>query len=236
MRNSYKNKYPGRIINKICFTSLNIYNTGVKFTDRVLDIGGGNGVLASFLKKNGFKDVTCIDLFCEKPLVNNIKYYQCELTDLPDEQYDFIMMNCSFEHMDNPHEILEKTRRVLSDNGVCLIKIPVIGKNEAWRLYGVNWVNLDAPRHCFLYSPEGMYSLCKQHGLRVEKVMFHSAYDFLYQSQMYAETELSLCEIQDLFSKVNRKERKRLYRKGRRLDAEGKGDHAWFYIKKDDVI
>lgn len=231
MKDMWKNVYPNRLVNRLAHTSLSIFNSGAQFTDRVLDVGGGNGILASFLKKNGFEDVTCIDLYADTPAYDNINFRKCTVMDIDDcEKYDLILMNWAFEHMDNPHEVLGKVKTILSRKGLCLIKIPVLG-NEAWNRYRENWTGIDAPRHYFLYSPHTVEWMCGEHGLKVHKVLFHSDYDFLFLSKMYQCSSLSLSDIHQEFQKLPGK-KKRWYRKlSKSLDDKKQGDTAWFYIR-----
>ena len=149
-----------------------------------------------------FNDVTCIDLYADTPAYDNLDFRKCTVMDIDDhEKYDLILMNWAFEHMDHPHEILEKVKFILSQKGLCLIKIPVLG-NKAWNMYRENWTGIDAPRHYFLYSPFTLEWLCGEHGLQVEKVLFHSDYDFLFLSKMYQCSSLSLYEIHQEFQKL----------------------------------
>jgi len=50
--------------------------------------------------------------------------------------------------MPNPRNVFEKISGLLSDEGTLLIRIPVMDC-FAWKEYGVNWFQLDAPRHFF---------------------------------------------------------------------------------------
>lgn len=57
------------------------------------------------------------------------------------------MFHHSFEHIADPFETLCSVRRLLS-SGTCLIRIPIVD-SWAWENYGVNWIQIDAPRHFF---------------------------------------------------------------------------------------
>lgn len=61
----------------------------------------------------------------------------------------------SFEHMTNPHEVMDSLGRLLAPKGVARIEIPVF-PNIAFDMFGVNWFQLDAPRHIFLYGKKSM--------------------------------------------------------------------------------
>ena len=71
-------------------------------------------------------------------------------------QFELIMFHHCFEHMEQPFGILEKVYSILRDkNSYCMIRIP-ISTCYAFERYNENWVQLDAPRHFFLHSPNSM--------------------------------------------------------------------------------
>lgn len=220
-----------RTLGRCANLSFSLYGTRTKFNDRILDVGAGNGFLASFLAKNGYRHITAIDLFCDKSPFHNIRFLNCEICDLgDDESYDLIMFNSSFEHMKNPHEVFEKARTLLSDRGTLLIKVPVISA-MAWKKYGIFWYQIDAPRHYFLYSPKSMNYLCKMHGLKIYKVMHYSGEKQEFISKCYKETQMSFSDALDAYSDLNFYEKIRWRRTARNLDRKGNGDTAWFYIR-----
>jgi len=70
---------------------------------------------------------------------------------LPDSQkFDLIISNHSFEHISDQLETLLKVRKILSENDVCLIRMPVKAE-YIWNRYGANWVKIDAPRHFLIH-------------------------------------------------------------------------------------
>src|SRR5256885_2327700 len=68
-----------------------------------------------------------------------------------DGSWNMVMFNHSFEHLPEPVQVLRRVARLLSPDGVCVIRIPVAG-SYAWRRYREDWVQLDAPRHLFLHT------------------------------------------------------------------------------------
>ena len=118
----------------------------------------------------------------------------CQITDLSSRpQYELITMNSSFEHMNNPREVLSKVKELLSNNGLCLIKIPLMGL--AFELYHENWYQIDAPRHYYLYTVKAMRILCEEVGLEIKSIMYDSTGGQFYISEEYRETDLDLQEI-----------------------------------------
>ncbi len=219
-----------RLFAKTAVLSKSVYASKANFYDSIIDVGGGNGLLASFLKKNGFLDVTCIDKFCSEPLTDKIKFRQCGIEDLSDEKkYDLILFESSFEHMEHPHEVIEKIRKILSKDGKCLIKIPVMD-SKAWSIYRENWYQIDAPRHYFLYSVRALRWMCKQHGLKVNKVIYFSGSGQFFTSKWYHDSDLSFQEINQKYTELSWQEKRKYELMARQADESHTGDTAWFYI------
>ena len=78
----------------------------------------------------------------------------------------------------------EKITRLLSDNGVCLLRIPV-KSDYIWQRYGVDWVQLDAPRHFFLHTMRSLRLLAEKSGLRIEDSVFDSTEFQFWGSEQY---------------------------------------------------
>lgn len=92
----------------------------------------------------------------------------------PDElegEYDFVMLHHSLEHMSDQFAAFGHLRRLLKPSGKLLVRIPLAG-GLAWRRYGVDWVQLDAPRHLYLHTERSIRVLADQTGLKVERVIY----------------------------------------------------------------
>jgi hypothetical protein len=94
------------------------------------------------------------------------------------------MMHHAFEHMPEPHRVLDDVASRLVDHGVVLVRIPVLG--HGWRTYGVHWVELDAPRHLYLHSRQSFEELVRRHGFDVVDVSFDSTEMEIWGSEQYA--------------------------------------------------
>jgi hypothetical protein len=91
-----------------------------------------------------------------------------------DGRYDWITMHHTFEHIPDPRATLRSCRRLLSDRGKVLIRIPIMGQ-AAWRRYGTNWVQIDAPRHLVLYTPRSLREIAESEGFRVDQMFYDSS-------------------------------------------------------------
>ncbi len=100
------------------------------------------------------------------------------------EEFDLILFDHSFEHLIDQSEILNKVHDLLSPDGTCIIAMPV--KNDyIWDIYGVNWVQIDAPRHILLHTRESFDILLGKIGLKIQEVIYDSDEFFFYGSEQY---------------------------------------------------
>lgn len=203
--------------------------THIRKKDTVLDVGCGSGRWLDQMAEAGFSNLYGIDKYSDIDSKHRWEYRRGELWEAKKLKYDFITFHHSFEHMDKPVEMLSYVKELLAEKGVCIIRIPVFGK-RAWKEYGVNWYQIDAPRHYFLYSEKAIRYLCKKAGLKVCAVVFDSDYRQFAYSEKYRDTELSLYEIADKgFSSVKVK---KWEKEAERLNKVKDGDQAIFYIRK----
>jgi len=157
----------------------------LKYSSDILDVGCGAGLLLLELNKLGFNKLTGIDPFIDKDV-----YHPCGVQVLKksihelDKQFDVIMLNHSFEHMDNPHETFDQFYKFLKPDGRLLIRIPVVD-SFCWRKYGVSWFQLDAPRHFFLHTVKSISILAKDHGFDISSIEYDSNASQFYGSEKY---------------------------------------------------
>lgn len=154
----------------------------------VLDVGCGQGNFLNYLKLGGFKDLTGIDLFMnEENMIYDFNFIQSSLEDFKtSRKFDLILSNHSFEHMDNQLINLKCFENLVSNDGLILLRIPV--KSEfVWETFGVNWYQIDAPRHLFLHTIKSLEILCSKTNLIIEDIIFDSSYLLFTNSQKYSK-------------------------------------------------
>lgn len=141
----------------------------------ILDVGCGDGKFLSILKKGGFKDLTGIDLFIDdENKQKGITILKTSLEDFkPKKKYDVIISNHALEHMDNQLKNLKCFKNLVKKDGIIVIRIPIKTK-PVWDKYGVNWFQIDAPRHFFLHTVESFKILCDKSNLVIENMIFDS--------------------------------------------------------------
>jgi len=215
--------------------SLRQFDLGLNFQSRILDFGCGAGKLLNLLNGFGFRRLTGADAFIEHDIIypNGVKIYKRPLAEL-EPAFDLVMLHHSFEHLPNPLETLLEIHRLLENGGFCLIRITVAA--FAWEKYGVNWVQLDPPRHLFIHTEKSLRLLAEKAGFTVERVICDSEEFQFWASEYYAK-DIAMNErnwFNGNFSESIFTERQFLEWKAQaaRLNAENKGDQACFYLRK----
>lgn len=205
------------------------YNTSI------LDVGCGNGNNFLYpLYEAGFHNVSGCDLFINEDIKykNGLNIYKSELADMHGE-YDMICFNHSFEHISTPLETLQKTFELLPKGGCCIIRIPT-SSSYVWKYYGVNWFQLDAPRHYFLHSIESIQYLVDQTNFVLEDYVFDSTHHQFTNSERY-KRDITLREkvYRSAWGRLHFVFQKIIYKiKTRRLNKQNCGDQATFYLRK----
>lgn len=200
---------------------------GVDEKTSILDIGSGKGFLLNMLHVFGYENLTGIDPYIDRDVFyeNGVRILKKEIYDL-DKQYDFVMLHHAFEHIADPHKSIGRLSEIVTDNGRILIRIPVVD-GYAWRKYQMNWFQVDAPRHLFLYSVKSMRMLAEEHGLEIESVIYDSEYRQFTISERYVKG-ISVSEM----SSPGMWEKYRYKRKAAQLNSSQDGDQACFILRK----
>lgn len=206
-----------------------------KYT-RILDVGCGSGKLLFALRELGYSRVLGVDPFLSSGIIydNGLVIKNCKLSEVGGE-YDLIMFHHSFEHVPDPLATLREVVELLSPNGCCYLRVPIVS-SFAWEHYGVNWAQLDAPRHFYLHSCESMRMLCDRVGLSIQNVTYDStAFQFWASEQISKDIPLR-DPRSDILSKENSPvtagELAEMEARAGRLNAEGRGDQACFLIRR----
>ncbi|HEX7288183.1 MAG TPA: class I SAM-dependent methyltransferase, partial [Candidatus Angelobacter sp.] len=146
---------------------------------RILDVGGGSGQLARQLRESGFPHAYSIDLFTSAETAYSRKGTLSEV----EGAWDRIMFHHSLEHMPDQVKALAEARQRLAPEGQCLVRTPVA--SWAWKNYGMNWVQLDCPRHLSIHTSESMEQAARLAGLTVAKTVYDSSAFQFWGSELY---------------------------------------------------
>ena len=213
-----------------------ISRMGVNYNSRILDVGCGAGNLLYSLNETGFKNLVGVDPYINEEVIDGqVKILKKTIHELSGSQkFDLIISNHSFEHISDQLETLVKVSKILSENGVCLIRMPV--KTEyIWNRYGVNWVQIDAPRHFFIHTIKSFTYLAKKAGLVIKDITFDSTEFLFWGSEQYkrgiplrAEDSYSVNPKKSIFTA----KQIRAFRKlAKELNKNNQGDQAAFYLR-----
>ncbi len=205
---------------------------------RILDVGcGAGGMLIDFYNE-GFSDLTGLDPFIEEDLhyADNLNVLKGRIEDAGGT-FDLILFNHSFEHIPEQKETLRVVHEKLANNGLALICVP-LSSSFAWREYGTDWVQLDAPRHLFLHSIKSMELISKEAGFKIDAIAYESdSFQFLGSEQYKRDIPLldSRSYKVSLEGSIFTERDVATYeRRAKELNAVGDGDQACFHLRKAD--
>jgi SAM-dependent methyltransferase len=160
----------------------------VKKTDRILEVGCGNGGYLFKLYELGYPQLHGIDPYMspEDEREHPFPLERKSLLDLSPASapFDVILMGHTLEHIAQQRETVKLLREVLSPTGIALIRIPMI-PCYAWDHYGTDWVQLDAPRHFFLHTRQSLQMLADAADLKIDDIAYDSNSFQFWGSEQY---------------------------------------------------
>jgi SAM-dependent methyltransferase len=147
-------------------------------TIHVLDVGGGTGWLLNVIKELD-KRVTITQVVDIDPDAGTIaasnghRYFEGKLEDfVTEEKFHLVLMLNLIEHVANPLEVLQKSDRLLHQNGVLLIKTPNTRSWDARLFRRGYWGGLHCPRHWVIFSEKSFRLLLPSTKLHIDKLKY----------------------------------------------------------------
>jgi len=211
-------------------------HVGLTRDARVLEVGCGSGTLLYTLRNFGMTNLLGVDAFLPDDVTydNGLRILRRELDDV-EGTWDLVMFNHSLEHMPDQIGTMQTVSRLLAPGGTCLVRVPTVS-SYAWEHYGVNWVQLDAPRHLYLHSVESIGLLAASAGLTLARTLYDSTELQFWGSEQYAKdvplrSERSWSERPER-SLFTPGEIKAYRKRAQQLNREGRGDQAAFILTK----
>ena len=140
----------------------------------LLDVGSGTGYFASFMQERGWT-VTGIELddrareySIDKFRINALP--PAEIKSIGDRSVDTVTFWHVLEHLYSPSEWMTEVKRILKDEGRCIIALPNIDSADAW-WFGSRWAALDVPRHLWHFSPSAFVTFASNNGFGCERII-----------------------------------------------------------------
>jgi predicted SAM-dependent methyltransferase len=188
------------------------------------------------MRSLGFKKVQGIDPHVTEANKCDVEIVRDPINKIQEDQtFDLIIFDHSFEHIEEEKDTLTDVRRLLSPTGTCLIRIPV-KTDYIWTKYGVNWVQIDAPRHIYLHTLRSMEILCKQARLEINTLVFDSTEFQFWASEQY-KLDIPLRSDKSYVnnpsaSMFTREQMGQFKALAAELNRQRQGDQASFYLTK----
>jgi SAM-dependent methyltransferase len=155
---------------------------------KLLDVGVGRGELVFAAKERGW-DVEGVEPseafadYAEKHTGIKIWRQPVEDSDLPDDEFDFVVLSAVLEHLYDPDQVIKNLSGALKRGGLLYVDVPnekglyfLVG-NAYQRLRGRDWcVNVAptfSPFHVFGFSPGSLKILLRKYGLEPKILNVH---------------------------------------------------------------
>jgi SAM-dependent methyltransferase len=213
-----------RLVRRAGVTFQSVLNARPKPGARILDVGCGSGKLVTILRSLGF-DAHGVDPFVK---VETDHIHRGHLEDLKSKKWDLVMFHHSLEHMSGHIDVLRIAREKLTADGMCLVRIPLV--NWAWQHYKENWVQLDAPRHLILHTPQSFDFVTEAAGFKIVRTEFDSGPFQFYGSELY-QRNIPLVQKNSEGARFGKLEMRRFAVRSNELNGRRLGDQASFYLK-----
>jgi SAM-dependent methyltransferase len=226
-----------KILSYFFFTDLNldaISRINLSKGSRILDVGSGSGSTLLKLKSFGYQNISGIDPYIDKDVLEPVKILRKTLTELSSkDKYDLVMFLHSFEHVSDPLETLMSARELLDTRGAILIRTPIV--SYAFEKYGEFWYGIDAPRHLFILSECGLNFILKRADLEIVDSYYDSTHAQFVFSEGY-KNNISMNEVKTRsnLSKLMARLFSSNIMRANNLNFHRRGDQAVFYIRKKD--
>jgi SAM-dependent methyltransferase len=203
---------------------------------RVADVGCGGGSLLSNFRLAGLQHAVGVDAFVSADVYfgDELLVRRAGLESLTGP-LELIMFHHSFEHMPDPAGTLSKARALLVQGGYCILRVPLVS-SLAWQRYGVNWVQLDAPRHLFLHSENSIRALAGRCGFECTQVCYDSTSFQFWGSEQYCR-DIPLRDprshaVDPGHSVFSAADMGRFAEQAHAANSAGTGDQAAFYLRR----
>ena len=128
-----------------------------EISGQLIDFGGGKGrLLGEFIKRG----TTCSIIDYQNEVTSGANYLGCDPSRLEPHQAEVVICSHVIEHLADPLSDLKSLSRLLDQNGVIYIEVPL----EVWKKCPPK---MDPVTHINFFTKQSMSSLIQQAGLQI---------------------------------------------------------------------
>lgn len=166
----------------------------------LLEIGCGTGKFLYAAKKKGWKCSGIemskqASLFCQDQLYLDVQNELIENVSFPVNSFEVIVMSHVLEHLQNPHNVLEKIKTWLKEDGIIVLTVP---NGNSWQrgIFKSLWYGYDIPRHYYTFGRNSLSNIFEQHNLlMVFDGTVYGTYSGFITSLLIAQKKYSSCWV-----------------------------------------
>ena len=168
---------------------------------KALDVGCGAGDRIIELKRAGWQiegvdmDEVAVDV-ATRASGQKVWHGDFRKLDLPHGVYGLVLLHHSFEHFDNPKDVLKKVTNLLAPQGRAIIVYPNPDALGA-KIFGADWYPWEIPRHLVLPTAGSIIKAAKDLDLRVIRLKFslgEAAIWFAYSRRYRSGGEIKISD------------------------------------------
>ncbi len=163
-----------------------VLRAGARRPRTYLDIGCGTGRFLRLMHDWGLPKERLLGIELDPNVVERLQQegYQalscrieaCEA--IEEQSLDLVTMFHVIEHVEDPGAVVEKVARWLRPGGILAVETPNLDSQDARVFADSFWGGYHIPRHFHLFCPSSLERLCRDRGLRVERVSHQPGHSF----------------------------------------------------------
>lgn len=159
----------------------------------LMDFGAGTGYFLDHMRQRGYT-VHGVEIdsgaraFAQKKFGIHIDGIDTFYESKAQEAYDVITMWHVLEHIEDPHDLLQRLHRMLRPGGKMLIALPNHNSSDG-KKYQQYWSAYDVPRHLWHFEPKTLELMIEQNGWKMDsmhRLPFDPFYNAILSEQFRA--------------------------------------------------
>jgi len=143
-----------------------------KKSGNLIDVGCASGDFLKFVQSHsdwrifGVEPVTTAANLAHEKL--GIEIYNTDLTEanLSNHFFDVVTFWHVFEHLEDPRMTLSEVHRILKDDGLLVITVPIMNCLDH-HLFKEYWIGFELPRHFYFFTKESLAEYLQKAGFKI---------------------------------------------------------------------